>query len=193
VSAGYLSVTLVFLLMGILFESVILPGAILFTIPFALCGAYWSLYLFYGSMDVMAGIGMLLLSGVVVNNGIVLLDCIERLRREGMDRNTAILEGARIRLRPIAMTAVTTIAGLLPMAVFGESTGEGISYVSMSIAVAGGLAFCTLFTALVVPLAYTLLDDVSNWLRGTWRRAVARRAMVSESFPSESEETFPVS
>jgi HAE1 family hydrophobic/amphiphilic exporter-1 len=164
--AAWLSITLVFLLMAILFESLVLPGAILATVPFALLGAYWSLWAFHGSMDVMAGIGMLLLAGIVVNNGIVLLDCIERLRRDGVDRRTALLEGARIRLRPIFMTATTTIVGLLPMAVFGESTGEGISYVSMSIAVSGGLLVSTLFTAVAVPIAYLYLDDLSNWGRG---------------------------
>ncbi|MHC5063493.1 MAG: efflux RND transporter permease subunit [Planctomycetota bacterium] len=171
--AGILSITLVFLLMGILFESVILPGAILITIPFAILGAYWSLLFFYGGIDVMAAIGMLLLCGVVVNNVIVLLDYIERMRGQGLSRRDAIMEGTRIRLRPIIMTAVTTILGLMPMALFGESTGQGLSYVSMSIAVAGGLAFCTFFTAIAVPLAYTYLDDLSNWLRGIRIRGLA--------------------
>ena len=153
--ALYLGVTLVFLLMGVLFESVILPLAILFTVPFALLGAFWSLFAFYGKNDVMAVIGMILLCGIVVNNGIVLLDCIARLRTEGMTRHEAILEGTRRRLRPIVMTAVTTIFGLLPMAVFGESSGQGLSYVSLSITVAGGLALCTVFTAFVVPLSRT--------------------------------------
>jgi HAE1 family hydrophobic/amphiphilic exporter-1 len=167
--AGALSVVLVFLLMGVLFESLILPGAILITIPFALLGGYWSLYLFGGALDPLAGIGLLLLCGVVVNNGIVLLDAIERLRRErGLSRSEAILEGSRIRLRPIIMTAATTVFGLLPMAMFGESTGEGVSYVSMSIAVAGGLSFCTVFTTFLVPLMYTFFEDFANWLGGVW-------------------------
>ena len=179
--AGYLSVTLVFLLMAILFESIVLPGAILATVPFALLGAYWSLYLFHGSMDVMAGIGMLLLAGIVVNNGIMLLDCIERLRRDGIERGAAILEGMRVRVRPIFMTATTTIVGLLPMAIFGESSGDGISYVSMSIAVAGGLTVSTLFTAVSVPVAYLLLDDLSNWGRGVV--ALARGQTVNNAKP----------
>ena len=170
-SAMYLGVTLVFLLMGVLFESVILPLAILFTVPFALLGAFWSLFAFYGMNDPMAIIGMILLCGIVVNNGIVLLDCIARLRAEGMSREEAILEGTRRRLRPIVMTAATTIVGLLPMALFGESTGQGLSYVSLSITVAGGLALCTVFTACVVPLAYTFMDDLSDWLKATWTRA----------------------
>ncbi len=170
--ATILMLVLLLLIMGTFFESVILPFAILVTVPFAIFGALWSLLLFYGSIEVMAAIGVMLLCGVVVNNGIVLLDCIERLRRDGLDRSEAILQGTRIRLRPIVMTAMTTIVGLLPMALLGQSTGQGVSYVSMSIAVAGGLAFCTVFTAFAVPLAYSILDDISNWLRGTFKNTV---------------------
>jgi HAE1 family hydrophobic/amphiphilic exporter-1 len=173
-SAGALSVTLVFLLMGVLFESVILPGAILVTIPFAILGGLWSLLVFHGSYDPMAVIGMILLSGVVVNNGIVLLDCIERMRKEGRTRQDAILAGVAVRMRPIMMTAATTVVGLLPMAMFGESTGRGISYVSMSIAVAGGLTLSTLFTAWTVPVAYTFFDDYAAWLRRIWQRAAGK-------------------
>ena len=172
VNVAFLSVTLVFLLMGILFESVILPGAILITIPFAVIGGMWTLYLFYGAIDIMAVTGLLLLAGVVVNNGIVLLDSIERLRRRGMPRDEAIREGIRIRIRPIFMTAATTIVGLLPMAIWGEDTGQGISYISMAITVAGGLALCTLVTAPSVSLAYTWLDDLSQWLQGSIRSAL---------------------
>ncbi len=168
--ALYLGITLVFLLMGVLFESVILPGAIMFTVPFAILGAMWSLVLFLGTFDPMAVVGVILLAGIVVNNGIVLLDCIARLRQE-MDREAAILEGTRRRLRPIVMTAMTTIAGLLPMAVFGDSEGSGLSYVGMSVAVAGGLAVCTVFTAFVVPLMYTFMDDLTVWGRRVWLAA----------------------
>jgi HAE1 family hydrophobic/amphiphilic exporter-1 len=161
-----LGIVLIFVLMGILFESIILPASILFTVPFALLGAYWSLYFFYGSIDVMAFVGMILLSGIIVNNGIVLLDSIARLRREGLDREQAILEGTRRRIRPIVMTAVTTVFGLLPMAVFGESSGMGVSYVTLSITVAGGLTLSTVFTAFVVPLAYTFIDDLRAWGKG---------------------------
>ena len=178
-SAGVLSVTLVFLLMGVLFESVILPGAILATIPFAVLGALWSLFAFHGSYDPMAVIGIILLAGVVVNNGIVLLDCIARLRRAGLGRQDAIVQGVAVRMRPIAMTATTTIVGLLPMALFGESTGRGISYVSMSIAVAGGLALSTVCTAWTVPIAYTFFDDLSAWLRRVWQAAVAPRTAAA--------------
>ncbi|MSR39544.1 MAG: efflux RND transporter permease subunit [Planctomycetes bacterium] len=159
-----LSIVLIFLLMGVLFESVILPLSILITIPFALFGATWSMVLFFGHVDSMSIIGMLILCGIVVNNGIVLLDYIGRLRAQGFDRATAIREGVRVRMRPIFMTAATTFVGLLPMAIFGEAN-EGISYKGLSIAVAGGLAFSTVFTSVAVPLAYTFADDLTRWLR----------------------------
>ncbi|MBK8978253.1 MAG: efflux RND transporter permease subunit [Planctomycetes bacterium] len=168
--AGLLGVVLVFLLMAILFESLVLPASIIVLVLFAGLGGLWSLYLFHDGIDVMAGIGIVLLAGVVVNNGIVLLDCIERLRRDGMPRKEAIMTGMRLRLRPIMMTATTTIVGLLPMALFGKTTdGEGISYVGMSIAVAGGLALCTVFTTLAVPVFYTFADDFQRLVFGATR------------------------
>jgi HAE1 family hydrophobic/amphiphilic exporter-1 len=183
-SAMALGITLVFLLMGVLFESVILPGSILITIPFALFGAFWSLFLFYGRLDSMALVGCILLCGIVVNNGIVLLDAIHRLRGAGLPREQAILEGTQRRLRPILMTASTTIVGLLPMALFGES-GGGLSYVSMAIAVAGGLGFSTVFTAFVVPLTYTYMDDLASWLRSVWNAAIAP-LRASDQAPSSA-------
>ena len=162
VRAMLLSVVLIFLLMGVLFESVILPLSILVTILFALLGAVWSLALFAGKADPMSIIGLVILCGVVVKNGVVLLDYIGRLRQGGMSREAAIREGVRIRMRPIFMTAACSFMGLLPMAVLGDQT-EGISYKGLSIAVAGGLAFSTIFTAVAVPLAYTFADDLARW------------------------------
>jgi len=187
ISAMLLGITLVFLLMGVLFESVILPASILITIPFALFGAFWALFLFYGRVDSMAVVGCILLCGIVVNNGIVLLDAINRLRQEGLNRDEAILEGTRRRLRPILMTASTTIVGLLPMAVFGE-TGGGLSYVGMSIAVAGGLTFSTFFTAYVVPLGYTVMDDFSHWLHRVAR--LARPKIVDQALSSANPQSL---
>ena len=183
--AGALSVVLVFMLMGVLFESIILPVAILVTIPIAVFGGMWALALFHGSIDPMAIIGLILLSGVVVNNGIVLLDCIERLRRGGMDRSAAIHEGIRIRLRPIVMTAATTIVGLLPLAIFGETTGQGVNYISLSITVVGGLALfhgsidpmaiigLILLSGVVVNNGIVLLDCIERLRRGGMDRSAA--------------------
>ncbi|MFT7487480.1 MAG: multidrug efflux pump subunit AcrB, partial [Candidatus Paceibacteria bacterium] len=152
------SIVLVFLLMAILFESLVKPFAVLFTIPFAIVGAYWTLYMTGTSMDSVGYIGLIILVGVVVNNGIVLIDRIDRLHVAGMPRNQAVLEGGASRVRPILMTALTTIFGLLPM-VMAEPPSGGIDYRALGTCVAGGLAFSTFFTLWVVPLAYTLVLD----------------------------------
>ena len=164
-SALLLSVVLVFLLMGILFESVLLPFSVLSTIPFAVLGALWTLYLSGTTMDSVGWIGVIILVGVVVNNGIVLIDKIHRLRvDEGLARHEAVLQGAAARVRPILMTALTTVFGLLPMAL-GSAPTQGIDYRALAVCVAGGLSAATLFTLWVVPLAYTLLDDLGRATR----------------------------
>ena len=164
-SALGLSVVLVFLLMGILFESVLLPFSVLSTVPFAVLGALWTLYLTGTSMDSVGWIGVIILVGVVVNNGIVLIDKIHRMRvKDGLERTEAVLEGAAARVRPILMTALTTICGLLPMAL-GEAPTQGIDYRALAVCVAGGLFAATFFTLWVVPLAYTVLDDLGIAIR----------------------------
>lgn len=168
-NAMMLSVVLVFLLMGILFESLLLPLSVLTTIPFAILGAFWTLYVTGTPMDSIGWIGIIILVGVVVNNGIVLIDKIHRLRIEdGLPRAEAVIQGASARVRPILMTALTTVVGLLPMAM-GDAPTQGIDYRALSTCVAGGLAICTFFTLWVVPLSYTLIDDLSiklTWLGG---------------------------
>jgi HAE1 family hydrophobic/amphiphilic exporter-1 len=156
-----LSVVLVFLLMGILFESFLLPVSVLFTIPYAVVGSYWTLYLTGTAMDSVGWIGVIILVGVVVNNGIVLVDCIHGLRATGMERAAAVVEGCGQRVRPILMTALTSVIGLLPMALT-EPRGEGIDYRALATCVAGGLMLSTIFTLWVVPLAYTLIEDASS-------------------------------
>lgn len=164
-SALGLAVVLVFLLMGILFESFLLPFSVLFTIPFAQMGALWSLYITGTVMDSVGWIGVIILVGVVVNNGIVLIDKIHRLRRdEGLDRREAVLQGASARVRPILMTALTTIFGLIPMAT-GDAPTQGVDYRALAVCVAGGLAISTFFTLWVVPLAYTVLEDFGGVVR----------------------------
>ncbi len=164
-----LAITFVFLLMGVLFESFILPLSILVSIPFAFIGVYWLLYLTDTAFDIMAGIGLIILIGVVVNNAIVLIDLVNRLRGEGYSRRDAILEAGRHRFRPILMTALTTIFGLLPMAI-GKSGLIGIPYAPLGRTMIGGLVTSTLLTLFVVPLFYTYFDD----LRGFWKTLLAR-------------------
>ncbi|MCP5022381.1 MAG: efflux RND transporter permease subunit [bacterium] len=167
--AGVMSILLVTLVMAVLFESVILPAAVMTTVPSAIVGALWTLFFFNPTVDSMGWIGFILLIGVVVNNGIVLLDKIHRLHVEdGLTRHEAVLEGARARVRPILMTAMTTVFGLLPIAI-SPYDGKGLDYRVLATSVAGGLAFSTFFTLWVVPLAYTLLEDFRRYLFHTLR------------------------
>ncbi|MBI5366857.1 MAG: efflux RND transporter permease subunit, partial [Planctomycetes bacterium] len=159
-----LSIVFIFLLMGLLFESLLLPLAVLAAIPFAFSGVYWTMWATGTPLDMMASIGIIVLVGVVVNNAIVLVDAINRLRAAGWDRRAAILEAGEARFRPIWMTALTTIVGLIPMAV-GDSNIMGIPYYPLGRAILGGLLASTVVSLVVVPLLYTGLDDLSRFAR----------------------------
>ncbi len=162
--AVVLSITFVFLLMGILFESFVLPLSVIISIPFSFVGAFWILYLTGTPLDMMSQIGFVLLIGIVVNNAIVLIDLVNRLRSEGKDRFTALIEGGQNRFRPILMTAFTTIGGLIPMAV-GTTKMIGIPYSPMGRTIIGGLIFSTLVSLIAVPWAYTLFDDMRLYFK----------------------------
>ncbi len=165
---------LVMVVMGILFESVVLPLAAGVTlIPAVLYGPV-GLLIFGRLADTASWIGLLILIGVVVNNGIVLLDHIVRLRSAGIGRDEAILQGVRDRLRPILMTAATTIVGLAPMMFTDVQSQRGISYVGMSTVVASGLFFATFLTPVLVPWAYSILDDLQAWMRRVQALAASR-------------------
>jgi HAE1 family hydrophobic/amphiphilic exporter-1 len=121
-----------------------------------LIGVVWILLLTRNTISVVVLIGVIMLSGIVVNNGIVLIDYINTLRRRGMGKMEAIKEGGRVRLRPILMTTMTTVLGLLPMALgFGE--GAEIR-APMALAVIGGLLGATFLTLLVIPAMYVIMD-----------------------------------
>ena len=163
-----LAITFVFLLMGVLFESFVLPLSIIVSIPFSFFGAFWILYITKTPFDFMASIGLIILIGVVVNNAIVLVDLVNRLRADGVERGEALLKASRRRFRSIIMTAATTICGLIPMAA-GNSNPIGIPYASLGRVIIGGIATSTVFTLVFVPLFYTFFDD----LREFWKRAVS--------------------
>lgn len=151
-----LAIFLVYLVMASQFESLIHPFVILFTIPLALIGAILALYVTNTTINVVALIGLIMLAGIVVNNGIVLIDLINQLRADGISRAQAILQGGKDRLRPILMTAMTTILGLLPMAI---GVGEGSEIrAPMAITVIGGMLVATFLTLIVIPVMYSLLD-----------------------------------
>ncbi|MFQ5606009.1 MAG: efflux RND transporter permease subunit, partial [bacterium] len=162
--AMILSITFVFLLMGFLFESFVLPLSVIMSIPFSFLGAAWILFLTGTPMDIMSQIGFVILVGIVVNNAIVLVDLINRLRKEGYSRHDAIIEGGKQRFRPILMTAFTTIGGLIPMAI-GNASMIGIPYAPMGRTIIGGLLTSTLLSLIAVPWAYTLFDDMREYFK----------------------------
>jgi len=158
-----LALMLVFAVMAGLFESVRQALALMISLPFALAGAAWTMYLTGTSFDQPAAIGLLLLIGIVVNNGIVMLEHINTYRRGGMERTEAMLRGGRERLRPILMTALTTLIGLVPIVVQKPSLG-GVYYYSMALVIMGGLAVSTFLTSVLLPNTAALSEDIFGWL-----------------------------
>ncbi|MFH1568751.1 MAG: efflux RND transporter permease subunit [Gemmatimonadota bacterium] len=172
-----LSITFVFLLMGVLFESFVLPLSVIIAIPFSFLGVYWTLYLTGTPFDFLCGIGTVILVGVVVNNAIVLIDLANRLRQEGLSRHDALVEAGKHRFRPILMTTFTTVCGLIPMAV-GNSKLIGMPYAPLGRTMMGGLLASTFLTLVIVPLFYTLFDDMRILLQRVTHAAVDRGGEV---------------
>ncbi len=155
-----LAIILVYLVMVAQFESLLYPFVIMFSVPVTLTGVVFALLITGRSFSVVAFIGMIMLVGIVVKNAIVLVDYINILRRRGLGRNEAILQAGPTRLRPILMTALTTVMAMFPMAL---GIGEGAeSQAPLATVVVGGLLFSTLITLVLVPVGYTIMDDLSN-------------------------------
>jgi len=156
-----LSLVAVILLMAALFESFTQPFAILITLFLAFFGAFWSLWLGGFDLNPIAFMGIIILIGIVVNNGIVLVDHVNSLRVAGVERRQALIEGCGDRLRPVVMTAITTIFGLIPLVV-ARATVAGAYIDSIAVVVIGGLATSTFFTLLALPVWYTTLEDIGS-------------------------------
>jgi len=155
--AMLLAIFLVYLVMAATFESLLHPFIVLFTIPLALVGVVAGLLVTGTPISVIVFIGTIMLVGIVVNNAIILIDTINRLRRAGMEKTEAVIRAGHIRLRPILMTTLTTILGLLPMAL---AWGEGAELRSpLAITVASGLFLSTLLTLVVIPAAYMAIPS----------------------------------
>jgi HAE1 family hydrophobic/amphiphilic exporter-1 len=168
-----IALVMILVVMAAIFESLVFPIAILSSILFSFLGVFWLFFFTGTSFSIMAMIGMLVLMGVVVNNGIVMVVHINALRRSGMSRTDALVAGSKERLRPILMTMATTILGMLPLCLAGAQIGgDGPAYYPMARAVAGGLAFSTVVSLLFLPTIYTLLDDANLSLRRIIGRAL---------------------
>ena len=153
---GVLIIMLVYIVMASQFESMKKPFVIMFTIPFALSGVVLALWLTHSSLDMIGALGLIMLVGIVVKNGIVLIDYIDLLRERGWELNEAVQAAGRSRMRPVLMTAFTTILGMVPMAI---SSGEGSEmWQPMGVVVIGGLLVSTLLTFFMVPTLYAAMS-----------------------------------
>ena len=169
-----LCLILVYAVMASLFESFLQPFAILLTCLLGCFGAPWAMWLSDTTVDTTAMIGLFILIGIVVNNGIMLIDRALQLRAEGVERGEALAQAGQDRIRPILMTAGTTILGVVPM-ILHHPTLAGIYYHSVAIIVAGGLATSTIITLIFLPATYALIEDIAESSLARWRWVVGGR------------------
>ena len=161
---GALGIMLVYMIMASQFQSLLYPFIIMVTIPLAFTGGFGALYLSGDAVSIVALIGLVILSGVVVNNGIVLVDYINQMRERGRDLKEAIFEAGQIRLRPIFMTALTTILALSGMAF---AAGEGAELIQpLAFTAIGGLVYATFLTIFVVPIMYYVMTLYGRYIVG---------------------------
>ncbi len=171
VNSIFIALILMVVIMAAVFESLLFPAAIMSCVLFSIFGVYWLFWITGTEMNIMAVIGILVLMGVVVNNGIVMIEHINNLRRRGMARTDALVEGSRERLRPIMMTMGTAILAMIPIAL-NTKTADGMPpYYPMARAIAGGLAFSTVVSLLFLPTIYAILDDLRTGTARLVRRA----------------------
>jgi HAE1 family hydrophobic/amphiphilic exporter-1 len=157
-----LAVVFIYLILASLFGSFVQPLAIMLALPLSFIGVALALLITGGNMNVMTMIGIIMLMGLVTKNGILLVDFTNQLRAEGKDRVASLLSAGRIRLRPIVMTTVAMIFGMIPLALAIGAGAEARA--PMARAVIGGLITSTLLTLFVVPVMYTFLDDLGSWV-----------------------------
>lgn len=166
---GILAVFLVYLVMACLFESLLQPWVLLLTVLLAFPGVLWFLFLCGESFDLPASVGTILLIGIVVNNGIVMIDHINRYQGNGMGLREAILRGGEERLRPVLITALTTITGLLPLAL-KKAQAAGMYYYTLALTIVGGLAVSTVLTLVVLPVSFWVISRARAACGRGWNR-----------------------
>ena len=159
IAAMALAILLIYMVMASQFEHFLHPFVVMFTLPLALIGVVLGLVVAGQSISLISLVGVIILAGVAVNNGIVMIDYINQLIRKGMDRRKAVIEGAVTRLRPVLLTALTTIIGTIPMAVSRSSGSEMRS--PIGVVMVGGLTVCTFLTLFIIPIIYSLINKIS--------------------------------
>jgi HAE1 family hydrophobic/amphiphilic exporter-1 len=159
--AFILAIILTYMVLGAQFESFVHPFSIMTGLPLSFIGAFGLLYLLGNTFNLFSMIGLVLLVGLATKNGILLIDYTNQLRARGMSIHDAIVEGGATRLRPILMTAVSTVAGVIPVAL-GIGVGSE-SRQPLAVAIAGGMISSTFLTLGVVPVIYSYLDQLAHW------------------------------
>ncbi|MFH1538868.1 MAG: efflux RND transporter permease subunit, partial [bacterium] len=155
--AVVLAILFVYMVMAAQFESFFHPFVVMFTLPLTFIGVVWALFITGKTINMMSMTGVVMLIGIVVNNGIVYIDFVNQYRKQGMGRNEALMKAGPVRLRPILITSLTTICGMLPAAILAGS-GGGFRQ-PMAIAAVGGMIVSSALTLVVIPTMYTLVDD----------------------------------
>ncbi len=163
-----LSLVIVYMVLASQFESLLHPFTVMLSVPFALSGGFIGLFITGKPLSLPAFIGIIMLAGIVVNNAIVLIDYINQLRAGAMQRNDAIIKAGKDRFRPIMMTTLTTVLGLLPMAI---GLGEGSNTIApLAIVVVGGLSLSTVLTLSFIPVVYTIFDGGHRRFKNLWKK-----------------------
>ena len=172
-----LGLLVIYMVLAAQFESLVHPFTVMMAVPLAMTGALGGLYLFGQTLNLFSLIGILLLFGLVTKNSILLVDYANQLRAEGMGKVEAMRRAAPVRMRPVVMTAVAMIFGVLPAAI-GIGPGAETRR-PMAIAAGAGMFSSTVLTLLVVPVFYLAIDDSVEWVKGRLRRLVSRKKEVA--------------
>jgi HAE1 family hydrophobic/amphiphilic exporter-1 len=178
-AALILAILMVYMVMAAQFESFTHPFTIMFTMPLALLGVIWLFFLTGTTLSVPTFLGVLMLAGIVVNNGIVLIDYVNQLRRDGLELFEAVVKGSATRLRPVLITSLTTISAMVPMALSNMEGSETMSPLAYTII--GGLAAASALTLLVIPVVYLLVDGYATRVRNFWIRLLHRDELTKEA------------
>jgi HAE1 family hydrophobic/amphiphilic exporter-1 len=177
-----LSLVAIYMVLASLFNSLTQPFTIMMSAPFSFIGGFLALKLAGMPIDMMSGIGLLVLMGLVMKNGILVVDYINQLRAEGLSKRDAILQAGPVRMRPVLMTSISLIAGLIPVVV-SDSVGAEFR-APMGVITIGGLLTSTLLTLVMVPVIYSLVDSLEGAVARAWRRLVGRPSPASDAVPA---------
>ncbi|NLD91328.1 MAG: efflux RND transporter permease subunit [Fibrobacter sp.] len=165
-----IAILLIYMIMASQFESLVHPFVIMFTIPLAAIGVVWILLILGKTLSIVTFMGIIILVGIVISNGIVMVDYINQLREAGKNMHDSLVEGCQTRLRPVIITALATIVGMIPMAFFGGKDGSQMA--PMATAVIGGLISSTFLTLYVIPIVYQYVDQIAGWIKHHAKKAI---------------------